>query len=215
MKGVGIVTVPVNTGDASGAYAVLVYAFVPNVPPVPTFIVEPSVPVNVNVFEAVRVLPAPNVSVPVPVVMVLPLMLVAVAAPRLGVTNVGLVLNTARPVPVSSDNTPANWADVVEPNWLKLPVVAKVPDVGKVTLVAPVDVRVVLKDPDVFKDEPSAKAKVADVAGAVIVSLFNEVAVATPKAGVTKIGLVSVLLVSVCASVVPTIVPAGAFCPSN
>jgi len=36
--------------------------------------------------------------------------------PNAGVTKVGLVANTAEPLPVSSDNTPANCADVVAAN---------------------------------------------------------------------------------------------------
>ena len=33
--------------------------------------------------------------------------------PRTGVTRVGLVANTKEPLPVSSEITPANWAEVV------------------------------------------------------------------------------------------------------
>ena len=61
-----------------------------------------------------------NVNVPVVVVTINPLMEVAVATPRTGVTSVGLVAKTARPEPVSSDRTPANWAEVVEAKALKL-----------------------------------------------------------------------------------------------
>ena len=41
---------------------------------------------------------------------------VPVAAPILGVTRVGLVANTAEPVPVSSVSAEAKFADVKEPN---------------------------------------------------------------------------------------------------
>jgi hypothetical protein len=66
-----------------------------------------------------------------------------------------------------------------------------VPDVGKVRLVAPVAVRVVVYAPLVARVEPSAKVKVADDAGAVIATLLTEVAVATPIVGVTRVGLVA------------------------
>ena len=36
---------------------------------------------------------------------------------KVGVINVGLLLNTASPVPVSSEMTPASWAEVVAANW--------------------------------------------------------------------------------------------------
>jgi hypothetical protein len=45
-------------------------------------------------FWKVKVLAAVPVKVYVPVVKVLPLIVVAVAAPKVGVTSVGLVLNT-------------------------------------------------------------------------------------------------------------------------
>lgn len=66
-----------------------------------------------------------------------------------------------------------------------------VPEVGKVTLVAPVVVRVNELPPEVIKDEPSAKVRVADVAGAVIATLLTEVAVAAPILGVTSVGEVA------------------------
>jgi hypothetical protein len=43
---------------------------------------------------------------------------VAVDTPSTGVINVGLLLKTRSPVPVSSLITPANCAEVVEANWL-------------------------------------------------------------------------------------------------
>jgi len=57
VNGVGIVTVPVKVGDASGAYAVEVYALVPSVPPVPMLSVEPSVPEKVNELVTASALP--------------------------------------------------------------------------------------------------------------------------------------------------------------
>ena len=47
------------------------------------------------------------------------------------------------------------------------------------------------------KEDPSIKVKVAEVVGAVMVTLLIEVAVATPKEGVVNVGLVNVLLVRV------------------
>ena len=54
---------------------------------------------------------------------------------------------------------------------------------------------------------PSATVKVAEVAGAVIVSLLILVAEATPSVGEVKVGLVSVLFVSVCVAPSNTNVP--------
>ena len=69
--------------------------------------------------------------------------------------------------------------------------VAKVPVVGRVTVVTPVDVKVVEKAPLVTKLLLSANVKVAPVAGWVKVNLFIDVAVATPNTGVTKVGEVA------------------------
>jgi hypothetical protein len=78
--------------------------------------VLPSVPVKVKVLLAVRVLPAAMVNVPVLEVRVKPLIEVASAAPKVGVTSVGEVAKTRTPVPVSSEITPASWAEVVDAN---------------------------------------------------------------------------------------------------
>ncbi len=59
---------------------------------------------------------------------------VAEAAPRMGVTNVGLVEKTASPVPVSSESEPSKLAEVME----SVLVPYKVPEVGRVTEVLPV-----------------------------------------------------------------------------
>jgi len=95
------------------------------------------------------------------------------------------------------DAVPTNTSPFAEKEALEI----SVPDVGKVTDVAPVAVRVVEKAPLVARVEPSARVSVADVAGAVIATLLTEVAVATPSAGVVNVGLVSVLLVRVCVPV--------------
>ena len=66
--------------------------------------------------------------------------------------------------------------------------VAKVPVVGKVTLVVAVAVNVVEYAPLVANVDPSTNVNVADVVGAVKVTLFTLVAVATPIVGVVKVG---------------------------
>jgi hypothetical protein len=109
--------------------------------------------------------------------------------PNAGVTSDGEVANTNAPLPVSSDMTPANCNEVVAANTPRLlPEVVKVPAVGKVTLEAAVVVSVRPKAPTVVRVEPSANAKVAEVAGAVKATLLILVAVATPKTGVTRVG---------------------------
>ena len=90
---------------------------------------------------------------------------------------------------LSADKSPPPAkGEVVE---ICLAVVKRVPVVGKVILVAPVDVKVMELAPEVAKVEPSTKVNVAPVAGAVIVILFIDVAVATPKVGVVKVGEVA------------------------
>jgi hypothetical protein len=112
-----------------------------------------------------------------------------VGVPNNGVVRVGDVANTKRPVPVSSDITLINSEEEVAANTLSLlPVVVKVPAVGNVTLEAAVVVSVRPKAPTVVRVEPSANAKVAEVAGAVKATLLILVAVATPKTGVTRVG---------------------------
>jgi hypothetical protein len=109
--------------------------------------------------------------------------------PNAGVTRVGDVANTNAPLPVSSDITPANCNEVVAANTLKLlPVVVNVPAVGNVTLEAAVVVSVKLLAPEVANVDPCANVKVAEVAGAVIVTLLIVVASATPNTGVTRVG---------------------------
>jgi len=97
--------------------------------------------------------------------------------PNTGVMKVGVLLKTNRPLPLSSDITPANSAEVVAANTLSLlPVVVKVPAVGNVTLVVAVVVKVKLCPPEVAKVELFARVSVAAVAGAVTVILLNFVA---------------------------------------
>jgi hypothetical protein len=109
--------------------------------------------------------------------------------PKTGVTRVGVLANTKAPVPVSSEMIPANSEDVVAANTLSLlPVVIKVPAVGKVTLVVAVVVSVKLLAPEVANVDPLANVKVAEVAGAVNATLLILVAVATPNTGVVRVG---------------------------
>jgi len=70
---------------------------------------------------------------------VIPLSDVAVATPMFGVVRVGEVPNTSAPDPVSSEMTPANWAEVVEANADRLFAVrATVPvEAGKVMVLVP------------------------------------------------------------------------------
>ena len=116
-------------------------------PPVPKATEELSVPLKISELETVKVLPFAMVKIPVELVMVKPLMLVAVATPKMGVTNVGLVANTAAPLPVSSEREVASWLEVIEPEAVPY----RVPDVGRVTFVLPVWVKVRGKLPEVVK----------------------------------------------------------------
>lgn len=69
-----------------------------------------SVPARVRLLFTAKVLPLARSNVPVEVSMVKPLTEVAVATPKTGVTKVGLVLNTAKPVPVSFVIAASSWA---------------------------------------------------------------------------------------------------------
>lgn len=154
--------------------------------------VTPSVPARVMELDTVKVLPSATASVELVAgaVMAILLMLVAVATPSTGVTSVGVLANTAEPVPVSLESTPASCAEVVEANTERLsPVYATVPPAPKATELASVPVKVrVLETVAVF---PSAIVSTAEVAGAVIVTLLTLVAEATPSTGVTSVGEVA------------------------
>jgi hypothetical protein len=121
------------------------------------------------------VVPEPNERVAAALVTVRLFIEVAVATPNVGVVKVGAVR-----VLFVRVSTPAR--------------VAKVPAVGRVTDVAPVEVSVVAKAP-VVANVAAAKDNVA--AEFVTVTLFKDVAVATPNVGVVKVGAVKVLLVRV------------------
>ena len=106
-------------------------------PPAPNATDDESVPVNVRVLLAVNVLPSAIVNVdPVAgAVRATLLIVVAEATPRVGVVNDGLVR-----VLFVSVSDPAR--------------VARVPVVGRVTLVVAVAVRVVANAPEVVKFPP-------------------------------------------------------------
>jgi hypothetical protein len=88
--------------------------------------------------------------------------------PKAGVTNVGLVANTADPLPVSSVKAPASCADVNDPSDVALPT----------DVTAPVKLALVVTLPAV---RPAA----------VPVMFVPTSAEGVPKAGVTSVGLVA------------------------
>lgn len=75
------------------------------VPPVPKLTEEPSVPVKVRVLLAVRVFPSATAKVELEAGAVTAILLIEVteAAPRVGVTRVGLVTRTTAPVPETAE----------------------------------------------------------------------------------------------------------------
>jgi hypothetical protein len=105
VKGVGMVTVPVKVGEASGAKAVEVKALEPSVPPPPILRVEVSVPAKVRVFETVKVLEMvpPAIVKPVPAeVRVSPLTDVGVIAPKVKVmAGVEVAVATLPEIPLA------------------------------------------------------------------------------------------------------------------
>ena len=106
-----------------------------------------------------------------PVVRGKPVALVNVAlvgVPRMGVTNVGDVANTADPVPVSSVNAPNRFAELNEPREVALPT----------EVIAPVKLAFVVTLPAVRPE-------------AVPVIFVPTNALGVPKAGVTKVGEVA------------------------
>ncbi len=131
------------------------------------------------------------VKVEEPAVKVCPLTVVGVMAPRVKAKAPAvLVADTPLPVVTELTNVPEVGrvtevaALVNKDNALVAEKVITSPPPKVIALVA----RVV--ESETVKVFPSATVKVELVAGAVIVTLFTEVAVATPKVGVTKVGLV-------------------------
>ena len=86
--------------------------------------------------------PVPRPETPVPIGNPVALVSVPdVGVPRIGLTNVGVLANTNAPVPVSSEITPANWADVVAANCAKVLVVRATLEIAPLeplTVVTPV-----------------------------------------------------------------------------
>src|SRR3989338_4136966 len=128
---------------------------------------------------------------------------VAEASPKVGVTKVGEVPKTEAPVPVSSEREVSNCREVIE----SVAVPYKVPEVGKVTEVAPVvkreralvaekvitspPAKVMALVPKVVESEtiklfPAAMFKVL-VPLAVMVRPLIVVAVAAPKTGAINV----------------------------
>jgi len=140
--------------------------------------------VKLPAVDKVVKLPNVNVALLVGCVNVILLTLVAVATPSVGVVKVGAV-------------------NVLFVNVSDPAKVANVPAVGKVTLVAAVEISVVAKAPDCVKLPAvenvvwSPIVNVALFVGCVNVILFTLVAVATPSVGVVKVGAVNVLFVNV------------------
>ena len=96
-------TYPVNTLPITAEF-VTVAAF-------PTEVTSPVKLAFVVTFPAVNPAAVPVMFVPTS----------ADGVPSAGVTNVGLVANTAAPVPVSSVNAASSWADVNEPSEVAFP----------------------------------------------------------------------------------------------
>ena len=128
------------------------------------------------------------------------------AAPRTGVTRVGVFANTNAPVPVSFVTEVKSWREVME----SVAVPYSVPDVGSVTDVLPVVRResAFVAEKVMTSPPPSVMAFVARVVESETVRVFpldmvrvpvdevmvnplTVVTVATPSVGVTKVGEVS------------------------
>jgi hypothetical protein len=118
---------------------------------------------------------------------------VAALASVNSLTAEAVVVNINNSLPLASAiNPPLTNLGAVKVLLLKVSVpasVANVPVVGRVTLVAPVEVKVMEFAPEVARVEPLAKVKVPVVV--VIVNPLTEVAVATPIFGVTRVGEVA------------------------
>lgn len=188
--------IPASSLELVAAKALSLLDVVASVPEVGsvTFVAPEEVRVILLAPEVINELPSANVKVAddAGVVIVTLLILVAAATPRIGVVRVGLVENTRESLPVSSEIIEANSEELVAANALSLfDVVARVPEVGRVTFVAPDDVNVILFAPEVTNVLPLASVRVAEVAGAVIVTLLTEVADATPKVGVIRVGVLA------------------------
>ena len=134
------------------------------------------------------------------------LIVVAVAAPKIGVTKVGVFANTNEPVPVSSVIFSANSDDEVSANAFNLfSVYATVPPDPKVNVALSVPVKATeLLTVSVLL---LIIVNVAVETGCVIVTLLIVVAVAAPKIGVTKVGVFDNTTLSVPVAVVTPVPP--------
>ena len=102
---------------------------------------------TVGALSAVPTLTAPDTSI-----------LVALAAPNTGVTNVGLVANTAEPLPVSSVSAVARLEELKEPNVVAVPT----------DVIAPVKFGILVVDDAVPVSEPTKLDAVTIPADAII-----------------------------------------------
>ena len=152
--------------------------------PDPVLVVTPVPPEPTARVPAKVIVPAPVTGPPEvvrPVVPPLTATLVTVPVAPFATLSVPVVID--RPVPRA-------MVPVVPPSDATVfAVVARVPVVGSVRLVAPVAVNVVLNAPDVARVLPLASVRTPVVL--VIVKPLTLVAVAAPSVGVTKTGLVA------------------------
>jgi hypothetical protein len=118
-----------------------------------------------------------------------------VGVPSNGVTRVGLVANTLAPDPVSSVRAVANWAEVNEPKEAALPTEVTIPvRLAFVTTVAALPTEVTT---------PVRLALVVTVPAVKLAAVPVQL-VSTPLAGVPRAGATKVLLVSVSVVAFPT-----------
>jgi hypothetical protein len=103
---------------------------------------------------------------------------------KTGVVRVGVVPKTRAPLPVSSETEVIKLEEEIDPEAVPY----RVPEVGKVTLVVPVEVRVVPKFPESMRAAEALFGMVSVPAVEVMVSPLTVVAVAAPKVGVTRVG---------------------------
>ena len=160
----------------------------------------PSAPASVGDVTAPRTMFLSSIVISVElIVVVVPLTVrspertkdVPVAAPIFGVTSVGVLAKTSAPVPVSSEITPASSDDEVAAKALNLLFVRATVPVA------------------------SGKVTVRSAVGSVTVSVVSKASAVAPSRTIEPsesvrpetVGLVIVLFVSVCVSVVPTIAP--------
>ena len=99
------------------------------------------------------------------------LRLVPVAAPNTGVTNVGLVANTAEPLPVSSVSAADKLAELKEPNVVAVPT----------DVIAPVRLGILVVDDAVPVRLPTKPEVAVIIPDALILVATNEVTVETPE----------------------------------